>query len=235
MAVEGGMKCVKFLVFIFNFIFWVSVGLGEVGGGAGAAGGGRGATGEGSGTGSPGRTGCSSPAPPGTSPPQSRGGQPLRLCVVPPPCFPLRLLPFPHTCLEHPPDPPAGIELGVMGTRGGSCCLGVLQRVQGGEGEKPGTRQCCGYTPLSVGSRVNKTGLWRGPEVRVRTPWVAVCPPLLRPTAGVTPWGRAQVWGSRGVKQEAQGAQRSVWVWGTGRARLPGHHPVPPTQGMTRP
>lgn len=47
MAVEGGMKCVKFLVFIFNFIFWVSVGLGEVGGGAGATGGGRVATGEG--------------------------------------------------------------------------------------------------------------------------------------------------------------------------------------------
>ena len=28
MAVEGGMKCVKFLVFIFNFIFWVSAGRG---------------------------------------------------------------------------------------------------------------------------------------------------------------------------------------------------------------
>ncbi|XP_041334305.1 CD63 antigen, partial [Pyrgilauda ruficollis] len=23
MAIEGGMKCVKFLVFFFNFIFWV--------------------------------------------------------------------------------------------------------------------------------------------------------------------------------------------------------------------
>uniref|UniRef100_A0A8C6YNT5 CD63 molecule n=1 Tax=Nothoprocta perdicaria TaxID=30464 RepID=A0A8C6YNT5_NOTPE len=23
MAMEGGMKCVKFLVFVFNFIFWV--------------------------------------------------------------------------------------------------------------------------------------------------------------------------------------------------------------------
>ena len=31
MAVEGGMKCVKFLVFIFNFIFWVSAGRGEGG------------------------------------------------------------------------------------------------------------------------------------------------------------------------------------------------------------
>lgn len=24
MGVEGGMKCVKFLLFFFNFIFWVS-------------------------------------------------------------------------------------------------------------------------------------------------------------------------------------------------------------------
>uniref|UniRef100_A0A493TU33 Inositol polyphosphate-1-phosphatase n=1 Tax=Anas platyrhynchos platyrhynchos TaxID=8840 RepID=A0A493TU33_ANAPP len=38
MALEGGMKCVKFLVFIFNFIFWVSAGPG--GGGRGAGGGG---------------------------------------------------------------------------------------------------------------------------------------------------------------------------------------------------
>lgn len=34
MAVEGGMKCVKFLVFTFNFIFWVSAGPGGTGEGA---------------------------------------------------------------------------------------------------------------------------------------------------------------------------------------------------------
>lgn len=131
MAVEGGMKCVKFLVFIFNFIFWVSAGPGGTG---------RGAGGDAHPPGEPGRglrgrqNRADGPfpavAPPGDGPaPALWQAAALPRVALPPSAS----SPPPYGPFDTPFPTLAGLQLGVMGTPGGGpCCPGGAAAGAGG-------------------------------------------------------------------------------------------------------